>query len=333
MINESDNPVYSAALAYQTTAALTAAIKLDIFTLIGASAKTSDRLSLETGASARGLRILCDYLTVIGLLAKVDSSYSLTLASKTYLDMASPMAMGSAIDFLAAPEQFSLLLDDPVSYVQHGGAPGLAYISPDNPIWVRFAKAVVPFAAPSAKRVAVYVLGLPEAPRKVLDLAAGHGLYGIEVAKVCTMASITAVDWASVLTVASANAEAARIADRYKTIPGSAFDVDWGDKFDLVLLPNFLHHFGHEDCVTLLQKVRRSLSAAGRALVIDLVPNEDRVSPRVPAMFAFWMLASTPKGDAHTVSDYERMARDAEFSRTAARPLAPTPQTLIVFEK
>ena len=223
-----DNPVYKAALAYQTTAALVAAVKLDIFSLVGAGSNTTNLLSLETAASVRGLRILCDYLTVIGLLTKEDSTYNLTPAAKRYLDSSSPAAVASSIDFFAAPEMISLLLNDPVSYVRHGGAIGLGSLSPDHPIWVRFAKAVVPFAAPTAKRVAVYVSALQERPSTVLDIAAGHGLYGIEVARVCVEAFVTAVDWGEVLTVARANAKKAKVDDRYHTIPGNAFDVDWG---------------------------------------------------------------------------------------------------------
>jgi hypothetical protein len=54
----------------------------------------------------------------------------------------------------------------------------------------------------------------------------------------------------------------------------------------------------------------------GQALVIEFVPNEDRISPPLQAMFAFWMLASTPGGDAYTLSDLQAMASDAGFART-----------------
>jgi ubiquinone/menaquinone biosynthesis C-methylase UbiE len=328
----SDNPFYKNALAYQTTAALVAAVKLDIFSLIGAGSNTADLLSSATSASVRGLRILCDYLTVIGLLNKQESTYVLTPPAKRYLDSSSSAALASSIDFFAAPEMISLLLNDPVSYVRNGGAVGLGNLSPDNPIWVRFAKAVAPFAAPTAKRVAFYVSGLKERPNTILDVAAGHGLYGIEVARVCAEAFVTAVDWEGVLTVARANAERAGINDRYQTVPGSAFDVDWGHGFDLVLVPNFLHHFSRGQCVALLRKVKNSLSSNGRVLIIEFVPNEDRVSPPLQATFAFWMLASTPGGDAYTIDELESMAADAGFARTTARALLPTPQTLVVLQ-
>ena len=206
MMNSSENAVYDVALGYQKTAALIAAVKLDIFTLIGNGNITPDVLSFKTGASVRGLRILCDYLTVIGLLSKRELSYSLSPAARRYLDRSSPAAMGSCIAFLAAPEMISLLLDDPVSYVRHGGSKGLANLAPDHPIWVRFAHAMIPFAAPTAKLLATYVASLPEKPRTVLDIAAGHGLYGIEVAKLLPQAVVTAVDWAEVLSVARMNA-------------------------------------------------------------------------------------------------------------------------------
>ena len=70
MSNSSENPVFDIALAYQKTAALIAAVKLDIFTIIGSETMSLADLVSRTGAAGRGLRILCDYLTVLGLLKK-----------------------------------------------------------------------------------------------------------------------------------------------------------------------------------------------------------------------------------------------------------------------
>jgi O-methyltransferase domain/Dimerisation domain len=332
MTSPPENPVYDAVLAYQKTAALTAALKLDIFTLIGAGTMTTEVLAAHTGAAPRGLRILCDYLTVIGLLAKQDSSYGLTPSARRFLDRSSPLALGSCIDFLAAPEMLTLALNDPVSYVRRGGSIGLANLASDHPIWVRFANAMVPLAAPAAKRVAAYVAALPTPPRTVLDVAAGHGLYGIEIARALPDVVVTAVDWAEVLAVARANARAAEVDDRLRTIPGSAFDAEWGRGFDLVLLPNFLHHLDRDQCVVLLRKVKASLSPAGRVLAVEFVPNADRVSPPLQATFAFLMLVSTPGGDAYTARDLDEIGRLAGFRGATARPLLPTPQTLVVFE-
>ena len=144
MTDSWDNPAYEAALAYQKTAALTAALKLDVFTLITAGTTTSELLSEKTGTSSRGMRILCDFLTVIGLLCKDGRIYSVTPTGKRYLDRSSPVWLGSSIDFFAAPEMLHLVLDDPLSYVKRGGSKGLAHLTSSHPIWVCFARAMMP---------------------------------------------------------------------------------------------------------------------------------------------------------------------------------------------
>ncbi len=332
MSDAADNPVFDIAMAYQKTAALVAAVKLDVFTTIGSGAMTAYDLAARTGASARGLRILCDFLVVIKFLKKNDLAYALTHTAKIFLDEVSPFAMGGIVDFVAAPEMVELFFEDPASYVRRGGSKGLSNVAPDHPIWVRFAKGMVPFAAATAKRVAAYVAALPNPPDIVLDVAAGHGSYGIEVAKVLPSALVTAMDWESVLSVARANAEAAGVSARFRMLAGNALTLEWGRDFDLILLPNFLHHFDPATCTSLLRKAKASLAVGGSAMIVDFVPNDDRISPAMPAMFAFWMLASTPSGDAYTASELTEMARNAGFKTATTRPLAPTPQTLIVLD-
>ena len=320
-----------AVLGYQQTAAIRAAVKLDLFSLVCAGTDTTESLAAACGAAPRGIRILADYLTVRGFLVKSGERYQPTPLARAFLDRASPTYSGSIIDFLAAPEFVSMFLDDPVSYVRNGGSPGLADTAPDNPLWVTFAEAMMPFMALQANLVAEFVSACSEKPRRVLDIAAGHGLFGITLAKAVPDAVVTAVDWETVLEVARGNAERAGLAGRYHLRPGSAFDVDWGKDFDLVLLPNFLHHFAHEACVAILRRVRASLAPGGRTLAIEFVPNEDRISPPFPAMFAFMMLATTPKGEAFAGSDYEAMARDAGYAGVNVTPLSPTPQSLVEF--
>ena len=184
------------------------------------------------------------------------------------------------MDFLAAPEFMRLWLDDPVSYVRNGGSVGLANTAPDNPLWVTFAKAMVPFMTAPADALAAEVRGWNPPVRRVADISAGHGLYGIAIGKAVPDAEIIAVDWAPVLKVAEANAAAAGLVGRYRLRPGSAFDVDWGSDLDLVMLPSFLHHFDRDGCVALLAKARQSLSERGRVVAVEYVVNEDRTRRR-----------------------------------------------------
>jgi ubiquinone/menaquinone biosynthesis C-methylase UbiE len=175
----------------------------------------------------------------------------------------------------------------------------------------------------------------PSADRrlKILDLAAGHGLFGIAFATNNPQAEITAVDWPAVLEVAKENAHKMGIADRYHTNEGSAFDVEFGSGYDLVLLTNFLHHFDPPTCETLLRKVHGALADGGRAVTLEFIPNEDRVTPPDAAGFSMMMLTSTPSGDAYTFSELDNMFANAGFSRSTVHPLPPTIQQIVISEK
>jgi hypothetical protein len=97
------------------------------------------------------------------------------------------------------------------------------------------------------------------------------------------------------------NARKAGVDDRYNRLPGSAFEGVFWDPYDALLLTNFLHHFDVETCVEFLKKVHRSPKPGGRVATLEFVPNEDRVSPPMPAAFSMTMLISTASGDAYYV--------------------------------
>lgn len=318
-------------MGYQKTAGVKAAVQLGFFGAIADGANTAARIAAATGSDERGAAILCDYLVVLGFLHKAGDLYSLTPSSAVFLDPGSPAFFGGVVDFLASPEFIRLVLDDPAAYVRNGGAIGLANLAPDNPVWVVFAKAMVPLSLPGAKAVAARVAALPNPPRKVLDVSAGHGYFGIEIAKALPEAEVVGVDWRSVLDVAESNAAAAGVGARYRGVVGSAFDVDWGQDFDLVMVPGFLHHFNQAGGAVLLEKARRSLSPQGRVLATEFIVDEDRLSPPWPAAFSFLMLATTPTGHAYSARQVADLARAAGFAGVDIEPLPPSPHSILWF--
>jgi methyltransferase family protein len=207
MADVSPDLFIDAVFAYQQTAAIKAAVELDLFSKVARGTNTAEALAKRTGAAVRGIRILCDYLTVRGHLEKQGDEYRLTPSTAVFLDRSSPAWIGSIVEYLAAPEMMGLFLDDAASYVRNGGSIGLANNAPDHPIWVTFARAMVSFRAPVATSVASELARW--SPRKVLDIAASHGMFGIAIARAVPGADITAVDWQAVLSVARESAEAA----------------------------------------------------------------------------------------------------------------------------
>jgi ubiquinone/menaquinone biosynthesis C-methylase UbiE len=315
---------------YQRTAALKAAIELALFTAIASGHRSAATLAKQCGAAERGVRILCDYLVVAGFLTKSGTEYGLTPDSATFLDRKSPAYVGAVADFIASPELMELFLADPAEIVRRGGTlQGEGSVSADNPIWVAFARTMGPMVAQRAGDVAS-LADDGTRPIKVLDIAAGHGFFGIEIAKRNRSAEITALDWQAVLDVACENAAAAGVASRFRTIAGSAFEAEFGGPYDVVLLTNFLHHFDAATCEGLLRKVHAALVPGGHAVTLEFVPNEDRVTPPGAAAFSFVMLGSTRAGDAYTFAEYRRMFASAGFGELTLHELPPTDERVVI---
>lgn len=323
--------VFEMLQAHQRTAALKAAIELDVFRAVGEGPGDVASIARHCAASERGIRILCDFLTINGVLVKEDGRYRHTPTSAAFLDPRSPACLASIAQFLgnqAMNEPYNQL----AQIVRSGRTvlAGEGSVEPENPIWVQFAETMGPMMGPMAGPLGAVVLEGHSGPMHVLDIAAGHGLFGIEIAKQNPQAHVTGLDWAPVLRVALENARKAGVQDRYNMLPGSAFEVDFAGPYDAVLLTNFLHHFDKPTCVTLLKKVRAALKPGGRAATLEFVPNEDRVSPPAPASFSLTMLTSTASGDAYTLSELSKMYTDAGFTGITAHPIPMSPHTIVM---
>jgi len=322
--------IFDTLFMYQQTQALKAAIELDLFTTIAGGATRVPEIASRLQASERGVRILCDFLTIHGFLMKsADNSYTLSPQLAPFLDARSPVYFGGMAKFLAHPT-ITRAFEDLADKVRKGGAtPGASTVDPENPIWVEFARHMTGFISVVAQALAA-VVARPGEPQKVLDISASHGMFGISVALANPQAEIYGLDWKSVLVVARENASKAGVGNRYHEIPGSVFEVALGQDYDLVMIPNFLHHFDPPTCVSLLRRVRAALKPAGVVATAEFVPNPDRVSPPMPAGFSLQMLAGTPSGDAYTFAEFDAMFREAGFPASTSQPLGNTPQTLIL---
>lgn len=333
-LRPSPEHIFNTLNAHHQTAALKTAIELDLFTAIDEGTHRVEGIAERVKASPRGVRILADYLVILGFLRKESGNYLLTPDAALFLSKRSRAYMGTMAEFLADErhyENFSKLTEA----VRRGGTAGEHghNKAPDDELWVNFARSMAPLTIPAALFIAQLVGAAEGRPWRVLDIAAGHGMYGITIAQQNARAHITAVDWPAVLEVAKENAEKAGVGSRYEIRPGSAFEADLGDGYDLVLLTNIFHHFDKPTCVQLMQRVHRALKPNGKAITLEFVPDEDRVSPPTAAGFSLLMLAGTDAGDAYTFSEYDEMFQSAGFGRSTFHPIPEMPQQVLVSEK
>ena len=317
--------------AFQKTAALKAAIDLGLFTAIGNAPATAAEIAARCQCPERGIRILSDNLTILGFLTKDGNRYTLTPSSAVFLDQNSPAYFGGAVKFLLAPgltEAFTDLAATIRRGSLHTSEHGTT--APDHPAWVEFARAMGPMMGPAAQGAAELVPLDPSRDTLVLDISASHGAYGIAFAQKNPRAHLVALDWEAVLGIALENAIAAGIANRFSRIVGDAFTVELGHDYDVVLIPNFLHHFNIADCTRFLRRVHAALRPGGRVVIVEFVPHEDRITPPPAASFSLVMLGTTPEGDAYTFAEYQTMLAAAGFHDATLHSLPPTAESALL---
>lgn len=318
--------------AYQKTAAIKAAVEIDLFTAIGDAPATVGEIATRSHADARGLRILCDYLSVLGLLSKSGERYSLTPDTAAFLNRKSPAYAGGTLEFLLS-QDIKGAFDQLTSAVRQGGTAHSTEgtVADEHPIWLSFARNMGPLMIPAANGLAELIPLHGQA--KVLDISASHGRWGLAFANKYPKTHLVAVDWAPVLEVTRENARRAGLNGRFSTIAGNAFEVELGSDYDVVLIPNFLHHYSTSDCTRFLKKVHAALRPGGKVAIVEFVPNPDRVSPPAAAGFSLVMLATTPEGDAYTFEEYAAMLSAAGFNSPSLHPLPASMNTAVIAAK
>ena len=319
--------------AYFRTAAVKAAIELELFSTVGEVGITAEALARACQCSPRGIRILSDYLASIGFLCKSGDRYFITQDMIALLDRKSPGYVGGTIDFLLSPE-VTKAFADLASVVRTGRimCSNRGALEPEHPQWVKFAKSMPPLMHLPSFLLADLVDGSGR-PLRVLDVAAGHGLFGIAFAVQNPRVQLTALDWENVLAIARDNAQAAGVIDRCNFLPGDAFDIDFGADYDVVIFANFLHHFDKSKCMEIIGKAYRSLARNGRVATLEFIANEDGIPSPLTTTFSMMMLGTTPAGEVYTYSDLQQMFATVGFARSECYDLKPAIEKVVISHK
>ncbi len=144
----------------------------------------------------------------------------------------------------------------------------------------------------------------PDATR-VLDLAGGHGEYGMEAAR--RGLEVTLFDLPAVIDVVSSWPP---VAESGMTLrPGDAFADDLGGPYDLVLCFGFSHTQPGERIAGLFGRLGEVTAPDGGIAVNTFLRGESEVA----RLFAVQMLVAGNGGDTHRLEDYQRWLTDAGY--------------------
>ena len=310
--------------AYAPPLILGAAIEHRIFDLLADGAKTAAEVSRENGASLRGVRAIMNALVGFELLEKDDEGrYSLTPESAAFLVRKNPGYLGGILrhgDQLI-PRWLHL------SEIVKTGKPAMAVNQEGDgsAFFVDFVEDLFPVGYPSAKALAA---AFPQA-RKVLDVAAGSGVWSIPLAQNSKEVRVTALDWPGVLPATRRVTERMGVAGQYEFLAGDLNSADLGNGYDLATLGQILHSEGETHSRALLGRVFQALAPGGTIAIAEFIANEERTGPPLAMLFAVNMLVNTEDGDTFTVTEISQWLREAGFvdPRTMEVP-APSPLIL-----
>ena len=322
--------IFETLQAFHRTAAMKTAIELDLFTAIGEGNVTVSTMAERCSASERGVQKLCNYLTMLGFIEKKHDVYALRADAATFLDRRSPEFLGASASAATTGEALFAAFSSLTEAVRRGGTalPAGGTLATEHPIWVEFARAMRAPGVLSARLLADALAEPLDCPRRILDIAGGHGLYGIELAKRNPRAEVFAVEWPQVLAVASANAKQAGVSERFHAIPGDALAVEFGGTYDLALITNFLPDLRSTE--GLLKRIHSALTENGRVALFEAMLNEDRVSPPAAVGLDLTLLATTSSGETRTASELSEALGRAGFHRIEILEVPPTPNRLAI---
>lgn len=320
------------AWGYTAPLILEAGLKNGVFDHLDASPKSVEEVSAATGASVRGLRALMNALVGLEFLTKQDDRYALTPESSAFLVSSSPAYHGAFLHHTSTqliPKWLNL------SDTVRTGQPHTAVNQEDagSEFFREFVESLFPLSYPAARALAQELQVEGAAERyKVLDIAAGSGVWGVAFAHQSKQVQVTVVDWPGVIPAAQSVAARQGVADQFRYIAGDILEADYGTGYQAATLGHILHSEGEARSKELLKKVFDALAPGGTIAIAEWLPNEERTGPAPALIFAVNMLVATEAGDTYTFGEISEWLREAGFEDIQAMRV-PSPNPLIVATK
>jgi len=319
--------------AYAPPLIISAAVNNKVFDALKGEARTVEQLRKETGASARGLRAIMDALVGLELLKKDrQSRYSLTPESEAFLVSEKPGTFaglfGSILPVLIS--RWLRLTD-----IVRDGRPPVAVNqeTEGTEFFSQLVETIIPMSYAGAQKLGDHLkVSKAREQIRVIDLAAGSGIWGIAVAQKSPQVRVTAVDWAGMIPTTKRITEKFGVRDRFAFIEGDLSEANFGSGYDIATLGHILHSEGQERSRQLLKKTFRALKSGGTIAIAEWLVNDDRTKPLPSLMFSVQMLVNTEKGNTFSFNEIKKWLEEAGFKKV--RKLnAPGPSPLILATK
>jgi ubiquinone/menaquinone biosynthesis C-methylase UbiE len=318
------------AFGYAAPLIMEAAIAHGYFDALDRKPLTAEEVAAETHTSVRGARAILNALGGLELLVKhTDGRFTLGADAAAFLVTGKPGYFGGMIKHTSKqliPRWLHLSETVKAGTLESG----VNQETEGTEFFHQFVEDIFPMSYPAARNLSD-ALGVASASStvKVLDLAAGSGVWGIALAERSAHVHVTAVDWPGMLDITQKVAARFGVAERFTFSPGDLTNADFGTGHNIATLGHILHSEGETRSRALLHKTIHALAPGGTIAIAEFLVNEDRSGPPMGLIFGVNMLAATQEGNTYSFGEISGWLKEAGFEN--ARTLeSPGPSPLIL---
>ena len=197
----------------------------------------------------------------------------------------------------------------------------------------KFVNDIFPMSYPAAQALAKHLnVAGSDKPVRVLDLAAGSGVWGIALAQSSRTGPCHRGRLAGCAASYAENRGPVWITERFSFVEGDLLIADFGSDQTIATLGHILHSEGEERSRALLAKTFNALATGGTIAIAEFLVNPERTGPLNGLFFAVNMLVNTESGNTYSFEEIGGWLRDAGFVN--ARTIdSPGPSPLILANK
>jgi C-methyltransferase len=331
----SAEPIMQMLQGYQVSGILRSGIELGVFDRLADGATAAGEVASAVGADERGMRILLDALSALGLVQADGGTYRLTPLSQTFLVSSGPTYIGALSRVFSADHLWARFMRLSEAVRQGGAVTEDHGETPQHAWWEEFAASIGAFAGVAAASMAGLLApwATTREPLDVLDVACGNGMYGYTLAQQQPQARVWSLDWPNVLNTTRQYAQRMGVAGRVDFIAGDMFEVPLRGPYDIVLMSHVLHHFDEDRCITLLRRAAEVMRPGGRIAIQEFVATGDPMRDMAARLFSVIMLVWTRHGEAPSLPAMERMLSAAGFVTPAVHPVPEIPTSIVIAER
>ena len=291
---------------YWRTCTLHTGVKLSIFTAIGSDHLSCDDINKKIKADKRGLTLLLNALSAMGLLIKTDETYTNSPAALTFLSKDSPQYIGFII------MHHHHLME---SWQNMGSA-----IMEGGPIRERAS-----FSDDEWREsflMGMFNMGMAVAPKlskeidlsgckKLLDFGGGPGTFAIHFCLANPGLSASVYDLETTRPFAEKTIKKFKVADRVDFISGNFIEEEFThpDSYDAAFLSHILHGEGPKDATDVIRKAVSTLKPGSRIFIHEFILNNDMAGPAFPALFSINMYLGTEEGQSYSEAQLSDMLK------------------------